>query len=312
MYDIKIKNITKRYDDILAVDNVSVHIPEGTIFGLLGPNGAGKSTMINMLCGLLSLDNGDILVGSNSIKSSPHDIKKNIGYIPQEIALFEGLTVKDNLDYFGRLYGLSGTTLKARMEHALEITELKDKRKMTVKKLSGGMKRRLNIACAIMHKPKILVMDEPTVGVDPQSRNHILEFVRKVNKDSKTTVIYTSHYMEEIEAVCDEILIMDLGRELLKGTKEEILRSVIDETYIEIKTESFNSSVSSALKSLDCVKSVSAKDSLVKIVTSSAEMNIEKIIHEFKNRNNKILNISIKQPNLETVFLSITGKKLRD
>lgn len=312
MYDIKINNVTKRYDDVLAVDNVSINIPEGTIFGLLGPNGAGKSTLINMLCGLLRLDNGDIFVGKDSIKTEPQNIKKNIGYIPQDIALFEGLSVKDNLDYFGRLYGLSGSTLKDSMNKSLEITGLLDNRKTTVKKLSGGMKRRLNIACAIMHKPRILVMDEPTVGVDPQSRNHILEFVRSVNSESKTTVIYTSHYMEEIESVCDEIMIMDLGKELLKGTKDEILRSVIDETYVEIKTDSLDSSIGSSLKSIKWVKSVSSNGSVVKIITTGVDFDIERIIQEFKKKNNAIHNISIKQPNLETVFLSITGKKLRD
>lgn len=312
MYEIELKNLTKRYNDKLALDNVSVKIEEGEIFGLLGPNGAGKTTLIHLLCGLIAMDSGEIEIGKVSMKQNSEKLKKLIGYVPQDVILFESLSITENLDYFGRLYHLSGSDLRKRMEKAMEVTGLLENRKQKVKKLSGGMKRRVNIACAIMHSPKILVLDEPTVGVDPHSRNHILEFIRELNHTEKTTVVYTSHYMEEAEAICDRLLILDLGKELVKGTKKEIIRSITDETVIEVTADASELSFSTFLADVKYVKKVSVYREKVSIITDKSENSVEEILKFLAEQKINIRNISINNPTLETVFLSITGKELRD
>jgi len=310
MHDILIKNITKRYDDKLALDNVSLEIKPGEIFGLLGPNGAGKTTLIHILCGLIPMDSGEVFVGGASVKKEPEQIKSRIGFVPQEIVLFDNLSVQDNLDYFGRLYGLGGATLKNRMNEALKIAELSERRKDKVKKLSGGMKRRLNLACAIMHHPDILVLDEPTVGVDPQSRNHILESVRQMNKERRMTVVYTSHYMEEVEALCDRLMILDLGKELVSGTKTEILRTITSEGTMMIRSDALPSDIASVMNEIEGVKKATVQEDVLEIIFGdNCE---EKIMHTLLTNNVRIKTIAMEEPNLETVFLSITGKALRD
>ena len=310
MHDILIKNITKRYDDKLALDNVSLEIKPGEIFGLLGPNGAGKTTLIHILCGLIPMDSGEVFVGGASVKKEPETIKSRIGFVPQEIVLFDNLSVQDNLDYFGRLYGLGGATLKNRMNEALKIAELSERRKDKVKKLSGGMKRRLNLACAIMHHPDILVLDEPTVGVDPQSRNHILESVRQMNKERRMTVVYTSHYMEEVEALCDRLMILDLGKELVSGTKTEILRTITSEGTMMIRSDALPSDIASVMNEIEGVKKATVQEDVLEIIFGdNCE---EKIMHTLLTNNVRIKTIAMEEPNLETVFLSITGKALRD
>ena len=310
MHDILIKNITKRYDDKLALDNVSLEIKPGEIFGLLGPNGAGKTTLIHILCGLIHMDSGEVFVGGTSVKKDPERIKSLIGFVPKEIVLFDNLSVNDNLDYFGRLYGLGGATLKQRMEEALKIAELSERRKDKVKKLSGGMKRRLNLACAIMHQPDILVLDEPTVGVDPQSRNHILESVRKMNRERKMTVVYTSHYMEEVEALCDRLMILDLGKELVSGTKTEILRTITSEGTMMIRSDAMPSDIASIMSEIEGVKKATVQEDVLEIIFGdNCE---ENIMHALLKSNVRIKTITMEEPNLETVFLSITGKALRD
>lgn len=312
MKNIEFINVTKRYDDKLAVDKVNFTINEGELFGLLGPNGAGKSTLLSMLCGIVSMDKGDIKVGSYSIDKDPKKVKKLIGYVPQELAIFENLSIKDNLDYFAGMYGLKGSIKKERISEALEVTGLKERSKDKVKKLSGGMKRRLNIACAILHRPEVLIMDEPTVGIDPQSRNHILEFTKQLNKKYGTTIIYTSHYMEEIQSLCDKIIILDEGKEIIKGTKEEILRSVIDETVLNIKILNKNPEIISELRKLKGIIEASFEDENLKVVSRSSEYKIEDVLMILRQSGSNILNLTIDEPNLETVFLSLTGKQLRD
>ncbi|MFW6262469.1 MAG: ABC transporter ATP-binding protein [Thermotogota bacterium] len=310
MYDILIKNITKRYDDKLALDNVSRESKPGEIFGLLGPNGAGKTKLIHILCGLIPMDNGEVFVGGISVKKDPEAIKSRIGFVPQEIVLFDNLSVNDNLDYFGSLYGLGSATLKSRMDEALRIAELSERRKDKVKKLSGGMKRRLNLACAIMHHPDILVLDEPTVGVDPQSRNHILESVRQMNRERKMTVVYTSHYMEEVEALCDRLMILDLGKELVSGTKTEILRTITSEGTMMIRSDAMPSDIASVMNEIEGVKKATVQEDVLEIIFGdNCE---ENIMHALLTNNVRIKTITMEEPNLETVFLSITGKALRD
>jgi ABC-2 type transport system ATP-binding protein len=213
------------------------------------------------------------------------------------------------MDYFGRLYGLSGSRLKMRMKEALEIAGLTDRKKDKVKKLSGGMKRRLNLACAIMHEPKVLVLDEPTVGVDPQSRNHILESVKAMNRKNNMTIVYTSHYMEEVEALCDRLVILDLGRELVKGTKKEILRTITQDNTMMITANRIPQALSAQLQEIEGVKKVSIDGNKIEIIFTSSE---EEIINTILTQGAGIKNIQIDEPTLETVFLNITGKALRD
>jgi len=310
MHTIQINHITKRYDDQLALDNVSLEIKPGEIFGLLGPNGAGKTTLIHILCGLIPMDNGEVTIGGISVKKDPETIKNRIGFVPQEIVLFDNLSVNDNLDYFGRLYGLRGAHLKERIAEALKIAVLSDRRKSKVKKLSGGMKRRLNLACAIMHQPDILVLDEPTLGVDPQSRHHILESVRQMNADRRMTVVYTSHYMEEVEALCDRLMILDLGRELVSGTKTQILRTITNESTMRIGSEAIPPEMAALMSEIKGVKRVNIQGDLLEIFFGdNCE---EQIMHELLKSKVRIKTITMEEPNLETVFLSITGKALRD
>lgn len=312
MNAVEIKNITKRFDDKLAVDNVSLNIEKGELYGLIGPNGAGKTTLISMICGLTSIDSGEIKVDGHPVTKQALEAKKKIGLVPQEIALYESLSAMDNLEFWGRMYGLRGKLLKERIDEILEATELKDRAKEKVSHYSGGMKRRLNIACAVMHHPEIIIMDEPTVGIDPQSRNHILEFTRKLNRENGSTVIYTSHYMEEVEQLCTKVAIIDNGKIITSGTQDEIKKMVMNEEKIEINVSNYSPETGLKLNKLSEVRGVDYKDSKLTIVMKNSEANLQDIIKLLFMDNVKIRDISIKTPNLETVFLSLTGKSLRE
>ncbi|WP_286905243.1 ABC transporter ATP-binding protein [Clostridium sp. UBA1652] len=309
---IQLKDVTKRYDDKLAVDNISLDIEEGELFGLLGPNGAGKSTLISMICGLTKLDKGDIIINGSSIKTNPIEAKQNIGLVPQEIALYENISAIDNLKFWGKMYSLKGNLLKERIEEALEATGLKDRRKEKVSKFSGGMKRRLNIACAVMHYPKIVIMDEPTVGIDPQSRNNILEFTKGLNKKHGSTLIYTSHYMEEVEALCSKVCILDEGKVIAKGDQDHIKRMIMNEERVEITISEYKPEIDLILKKLNSVREVVYKDSKLTVIMQDTQRSIQQIIEVLIKAEIGIKDISIKKPTLETVFLSLTGKALRD
>lgn len=230
---VKIENLVKKYDKNTAVKGISFEITKGEVFGLLGPNGAGKSTTISMLSGLLTPTEGKILINGKDTIKNPMLAKKAIGLVPQDIALYPSLTAKENLYFWGRMYNLSGKLLKERVSEVLSIAGLEDRKNEAIKSYSGGMKRRINIAAALLHHPQILIMDEPTVGIDPQSRNHILESVKKLNSEGMT-IIYTSHYMEEIEYLCTKIGIVDHGKLIAMGTKDELKKSVdTDEPTLE-------------------------------------------------------------------------------
>lgn len=308
---VEINNLTKRFNDKLVIDNISLKIEKGEIFGLLGPNGAGKSTLINLLVGLIKMDKGEILVGGYSIAKEPLKVKSKIGLVPQEIALFQNLTAKENLEYWGGLYGLKGNLLKERIDEALEIAALQDQLKKPIKNYSGGMKRRLNIVAAMMHHPEVLIMDEPTVGVDPQSRNHIFEVVKKMNKNYESTIIYTSHYMEEVELLCDNILIMDLGKEVAFGSKEELKRMIISDKVIRIKAIGKLEPLMFHIKQLPGVKGVDLKGEELKVICNES-LAINELLKEVLKENVAVKNIQIEEPTLEEVFLTLTGKKLRD
>ena len=308
---VEVNNITKRFNDKLVLDNVSFNIKKGEVFGLLGPNGAGKSTLINLMVGLLKLDKGQVLIGSNDITKDPIKTKERIGLVPQEIALFESLNAKENLEYWGGLYGLKGKLLKERIDEAIEISALKDHLKNPVKKYSGGMKRRLNIAAAMMHHPEVLIMDEPTVGVDPQSRNHIFEVVKKMNKEYSTSIIYTSHYMEEVELLCDNILILDLGKEVAYGNKEELKRMVTSDKVIKIKAQGKLEELAYEIKKLSNIRGTEVINDEIKVICNEG-ITINSILDVISKYKVAVKNIGIEEPTLEEVFLTLTGKNLRD
>jgi ABC-2 type transport system ATP-binding protein len=308
---IEVKNLTKRFSDKLVLDNISLKIEEGEIFGLLGPNGAGKSTLINLIIGLIKADNGDVFVGGHSINKEPIKVREQIGVVPQEIALFESLNAKENLEYWGGLYGLKGAKLRERIDEAISIAGLEDNLKKRVKTYSGGMKRRLNVAAGMMHHPEILIMDEPTVGVDPQSRNHIFQVVKDMNKNYNTTIIYTSHYMEEVEHLCSNILILDLGKEVAFGTKEQLKRMVQDDKVFRIKATGDLNTLMFGLKKNSKIRGIEKESDGLKIITS-ADLNLNEVLNEIQTSNVQVKNLGIDEPSLEEVFLTLTGKKLRD
>lgn len=306
-----LSNVVKRYDQKLTVDHVNLSIEEGEIFGLLGPNGAGKSTTISMICGLLKPDGGEIIIDGLSVAAAPLEVKKRIGLVPQELALYETLTAEENVRFFGKLYGLRGKLLKERVEEALEFTGLSDRTKDKPATFSGGMKRRLNIACAIMHRPKLIIMDEPTVGIDPQSRNHILESVKTLNKLG-STIIYTSHYMEEVEAICDRVAIMDKGHVIACGTEKELREKVAHEEKIVIKAVNITAALIKELSLHPRINRVKEVEQAVELYLPSSQSELQDILFIFSKHEGVIVSLHIEEPDLETLFLSLTGRTLRD
>ncbi len=308
---VEVKNLVKRYKDVLAVDNVNLAIEEGEIFGLLGPNGAGKTTTISILTGLVRSDSGEIKIFDKDLKTNEMEIKHQLGMVPQDIAVFDDLTAWENLSYFGKLYGLKGSMLKERVEEALEFTGLVEKRDSYPKKFSGGMKRRLNIACAVMHHPKLIILDEPTVGIDPQSRNHILESIKKLNKLG-STVIYTSHYMEEVDEICTKIAIMDHGRVIAKGTADELKNFVAVDEKVTAELSSVNFTIVDNIKKIRGVKDCTITGKQLVVISGKHSKNLGSIINAISETDSEILSLNAEKPTLEGVFLTLTGRKLRD
>lgn len=308
---LEIKNLTKKFGDFVAVDNMSLSIEEGEIFGLLGANGAGKSTTINMISGLLRSNEGEVLIlGKNTAAFRKH-AKMNIGIVPQDLAIYEDLTAYENVKFFAGLYGLRGSLLHERVEEALQFVGLGDKHKSFPKNFSGGMKRRLNIACAIAHRPKLIIMDEPTVGIDPHSRNYILQSVKKLN-DMGSTIIYTSHYMEEVEEICTRIAIVDHGKVIAEGTKEQLKAIITDTKDIWITVKSAGNVDLGKLKEIRGVETVSVEENTMKINSDTGVSNLNQIIEYLMTSGVEIRSLEEKAPNLETVFLTLTGRNLRD
>lgn len=309
---VKMEQVTKSFGDVIAVDKMSLSVEEGEIFGLLGPNGAGKSTAINMITGLLSIDKGSISVAGHDVRKEKMKTKGDIGIVPQDIAIYEDLTSLENVKFFASLYGLRGKSLESAALEALEFTGLSDKIKSFPKGFSGGMKRRLNIACAIAHKPKLIIMDEPTVGIDPQSRNHILQSVKRLNEQG-STVIYTSHYMEEVEEICSRIAIMDHGKVIALGTCEELEDLINNKNIVSVTVADSISKVDAdAIKEIQGVESAEIEERTVKISSVQEVNNLDKIISYFTSNGIPIKSVESKKPDLETVFLALTGRKLRD
>lgn len=308
---IEIKNLVKKYEDTVAVDNINLNIEEGEIYGILGPNGAGKSTTISIICSLLHPTTGEVKVLGEDIKKSSLKVKKQLGLVPQSIALYRDFTAYENVKFFGELYGLRGKKLKESIDNALEFTGLLEMKNKKAKEFSGGMIRRLNIACAIIHDPKVLIMDEPTVGIDAQSRNHIIQSVKNLNKKG-VTIVYTTHYMEEAEALCSKIAIIDQGKIIVEGSKEELKDMVSDKTTLNIGLEDIYKVNIEVLKNIEGVLDIVINEDNLIISSSKEVNNLDKIIKAVSDQGVKITDLGFKEITLETVFLSLTGKKLRD
>ena len=308
---LEIRNLTKKFDDFIAVDNMNLSVREGEIFGFLGANGAGKSTTINMVSSLLRITKGEIELLGKNIAKHPKFAKSNIGIVPQDLAIYEEMTAYENVSFFAGLYGLRGSELKERTIEALDFVGLGDKHKSLPKNFSGGMKRRLNIACAIAHRPKLIIMDEPTVGIDPQSRNYILNSVKKLNQMG-CTIIYTSHYMEEVEELCTRIAIVDHGKIIAEGTKEQLKSIITDTKEIWIAVKSEGAVDLESLKRLQGVTAVRLEEQTIKINSKAEINNLNWIIQQLIKDQVEIRSVEEQAPNLETVFLTLTGRNLRD
>ena len=310
---LEVKDLKKNYGDFAAVKGITFDIKEGEIFSLLGPNGAGKTTTISMLSTLYTPTAGDASIGGHSISKEPMAVKQVIGVVPQELALYEDLTARENLIFWGQMYGLSGKSLNSRVDEVLEQIGLVDKAKNQVKTYSGGMKRRVNIGVGLLHKPRLLFMDEPTVGIDPQSRRAILDTVKDLNRQGMT-VLYTTHYMEEAEELSDRVGIIDHGELIALGTQDELTRQVgqTDTLILHIGENEDTKALAQALKRLDGVLEAIAVDHEVSIVTPRAEDVLATVVGAATERGIKIHSIDIREPNLEAVFLHLTGRALRD
>ena len=308
---IEINNLVKRYKGLVALDHLSLEVKEGEIFGLLGPNGSGKTTTINCILSLLTYDKGSIKVFGKEMTPSSYDIKKQIGVVMQNVAVFNELTVYENIDYFCGLYITDKELRKKYVEEAIEFTGLSDFKKFRPGKLSGGLLRRLNIACGIAHKPKLIFFDEPTVAVDPQSRNKILEGISKLNKDG-ATIIYTSHYMEEVEQICSRITIMDKGRSIASGSKDELKKMITVTEHISIETCNLLDEHIKELSGLVHVYEVNYNDNLLTISFSGGKHNIVRVLNYLQEKNISFGRVYSELPTLNDVFLEITGTQLRD
>lgn len=306
---LEINKVYKEYENTVAVDGISLKVNKGEIFGILGPNGAGKSTLIGMICGLVKKTSGEIIYenGTEGIRKW----KSNIGIVPQDFALYWDLTAEENIRFFCSLYGFKGEELKRRTEKTLEFVGLSDVKKKRASEFSGGMKRRLNIGCAIAHSPKLIIMDEPTVGIDPQSRNHILESVLKLREEG-STIIYTSHYMQEVEYLCDRIAIVDKGKIIAEGTCSELKDLIEDKKVYRVSVNKEFKGLKDKLLEISGVESVVFSDNEYKITTLKESNLIAKIVQVIADENITINNILNEEPTLETVFLALTGKKLRE
>ena len=310
---LEVQNLAKKYGDFTAVKGISFEIKEGEIFSLLGPNGAGKTTTISMLSTLYTPTSGDATIGGHSITKDAMAVKQLIGVVPQEIALYEDLTARENLLFWGQMYGLSGKSLNSRVDEVLQQIDLTEKAKNRVKTYSGGMKRRVNIGVGLLHKPRLLFMDEPTVGIDPQSRRAILDTVKELNKQGMT-VLYTTHYMEEAQELSDRVGIIDHGELIALGTQAELTKQVgqTDTLMLHIGENDDAQALAGSLKGMTDILEANAADHEISVITPQAENILAAVVSKATERSIKIRSMEIREPNLEAVFLHLTGRVLRD
>jgi ABC-2 type transport system ATP-binding protein len=308
---VTVKDLAKHYGPFQAVGGVTFDIREGEIFGLLGPNGAGKTTLISILATLLAPTRGSASINHFDLVRDARRVKGSIGLVPQEIALYLQLSARDNLHFFGRMYGLNKELLKQRINEVLEIISLGPWANIPVGGYSGGMTRRANLAIGLLHKPRVLFLDEPTVGVDPQSRNHIFESIRKLNREDGVTILYTTHYMEEAQTLCDRVAIMDYGRLIALDTPRNLINR-IGTGIIHLSLEKDHPSLIDRLSSLPAVERVEAKDETLRVHTKDAQQAVLPIMEIINSLGIHATHLEILEPNLESVFLSLTGRSLRD
>jgi linearmycin/streptolysin S transport system ATP-binding protein len=308
---LSVTDLQKHFGSLKAVDGVSFQVAEGESYGLLGPNGAGKTTTISMVCGLMKKDSGDVVVAGEPMNGSGTTAKKAIGYVPQDIALYPDMSATENLKFFGRLYGLSGRKLRQRVEAALGIVGLKERAKDRVSEYSGGMKRRLNIAAGLLHEPRLLVLDEPTVGVDPQSRNAILENVEEL-KAQGIAVLYTTHYMEEAERLCDRVGIIDQGKIIAEGTRRELVSSIGQRDRVELTATGDLQAFAHQAQMIDEVDEASVTEQGVGLLCKEGRRLLPRLLELAEESKVDVSSVEVFEPDLEAVFLNLTGKALRD
>jgi len=308
---IQVQNLHKAFGALHAVDGASFEVEQGEIFSLLGPNGAGKTTTISMLACLLHPDEGDALVMGHSIRSDQLGVKSVLGIVPQEIALYEDLSARENLEFWGKMYGLRGAALRGRVDEVLEVIGLSDRARDRVGKYSGGMKRRVNIGVALLHRPQVIYMDEPTVGIDPQSRRSILDSVVALKRQG-TTVLYTTHYMEEAQELSDQIAIMDHGKMIASGTHQELVRIIGEADRIRVTINAESARVLEAWKTVKGVRQVSAEDGTLNVLADDSNRVLPRLFEAAAAGGVRITSVEIQEPNLEAVFLHLTGRALRD
>ncbi len=310
-FAIEVKNLKKSFGDLQAVQDASFNAEAGEVLSLLGPNGAGKSTTISMLSGLLAPTGGDASIMGHSITKEPEAAKSSLGVVPQDIALYPDLSARENLVFWGKMYGLRGAALKQRVDEVLEIIGLTDRQKDHIGKFSGGMKRRVNIGAALLHKPDVIIMDEPTVGIDPQSRRHILDNVKALNRQGMT-VLYTTHYMEEAAELSDHIAIMDRGKVIAYGAHDQLIKMVGEETRIDLTLNTDGEKVLAAWKATQGVSQINSLDGKVTVLVDDSNRVLPHLFEEASKAGARITSVEIQEPNLETVFLHLTGRALRD
>lgn len=308
---IEVKNLTKNYKNLRAVDHLSFDVVEGEILGLLGPNGSGKSTTINCLLSLLKFDEGSIDIFGKEMTPNAYDIKKQIGVVFQEVAVFEELTVQENIDYFCGLYIKDKATRKQYVQEAIHLVGLTEFQTFRPKQLSGGLLRRLNIACGIAHKPKLIFLDEPTVAVDPQSRNHILEGIRTLNKNG-ATIVYTSHYMEEVEQLCHRIIIIDKGKMIATGTKEELIDLIETSEKVRVEVDGLNQQQLEEIAAMKHIETVHYEENILTLTYDKGTHNLADLVEYLKQQKLEYHRLFSELPTLNDVFLELTGKELRD
>lgn len=311
MNAIEVKNLKKSFGNLKAVQGVNFVAHQGEILSLLGPNGAGKSTTISMISGLIAPNEGDAFIMGYSVTSQSHLAKAKLGVVPQDIALYPDLSARENLVFWGKMYDLRGSQLKQRVDEVLEIIGLTDRQKDKVEKYSGGMKRRLNIAAALLHKPEVVIMDEPTVGIDPQSRRHILDNVKDLNRQGMS-VLYTTHYMEEAAELSNHIAIMDQGKIIAYGTHAELIRLVGEQTRIDLTFNNEVEDILPAWKEISGISNLDATDGKVTALVDDSNQVLPRLIEVASQGGVRILSVDIQEPNLESVFLHLTGRALRD
>ncbi|PPA69109.1 ABC transporter ATP-binding protein [Jeotgalibacillus proteolyticus] len=304
--------LNKKFKEKIVVKDVDLYLDKGESVGLLGPNGAGKSTTISMISSLLKPTSGDVKLNGKSVVKTPADIRKVLGVVPQEIALYQELTAYENLKFFGRIYNVPKDQLESRIQRTLELVGLKERQKDLIKTFSGGMKRRINIASAMLHEPEILILDEPTVGIDPQSRNYILEMIRQLNQQDHTSVLYTSHYMEEVEQLCDRVYIMDHGKVIASGSQPELLSILSNEDTMMVQLNQTSNELITAILKMDVVRNIEETSDGLKIIAKKSSNIISDLVKLVDQHNSKIINFQMENPRLEDVFLHLTGRTLRD